>query len=257
MISAPKFWHQILNLNLTDDLAPYIHRANLWFPLFVMLTFHKFLTTGIGRKMVMALTGLALIGFLITHMAGNLVIFSGAEAYNNYSHKLISNPLIYLAEFILLAFFVGHFINGFIVTYTNKKARPVAYQVKKGANHTSRKSISSSTMIVSGLILLIFVPLHLITFKYGPAYAWAANPEVRDIHRLVMEEFTEVGEVIWYVLAMIVVGFHLWHGFMSAFESLGINHNKKIRCLGHVLATVITGGFVIIPILIFLSGGKL
>ncbi|HBF11875.1 MAG TPA: hypothetical protein DDW49_00545 [Deltaproteobacteria bacterium] len=80
---------------------------------------------------------------------------------------------------------------------------------------------------------------------------------MRDIHRLVMEEFTEMGEVIWYVLAMIVVGFHLWHGFMSAFESLGINHNKKIRCLGHVLATVITGGFVIIPILIFLSGGKL
>lgn len=222
-----------------------------------MLSLKRFLDSTIGRKVIMAITGLALLGFLITHLSGNFLIFKSGDAYNGYSHKLITNPLIILAEIILLALFVGHFVNGIVVTYKNKKARPIAYQVKKCAKGASRKSLSSVLMPITGLILLAFVPLHLLSFKYGANYASVTDPQVRDLYRLVMEEFTEVGEVIWYTVAMAAVGFHLWHGFMSAFESLGVNHNKKIRCVGHVLAFLIAAGFAAIPLVVFWKGGHL
>lgn len=209
------------------------------------------------RKFIMGLTGLALVGFLVTHLAGNLLIFKSADTFNHYSHSLISNPFIYLAEAMLVILFIAHFVPGLMFTKKNRDARPVAYEKKKWAGHTSRKSFASASMIFSGLVILAFVPLHLITFKYGPHYAAATDPQVRDLYRLVMEEFTETGEVIWYALAMGVIGLHLSHGFNSAFESLGIPHRSWIRCAGQGLAVILAVGFAAIPLVIFFKGGHL
>ena len=214
----------------------------------------QFLSTSIGRKILMALTGLALIGFLVVHLSGNLLVFVSPGAFNDYSHKLISNPLIYLAEVGLLVLFVAHFVSGIAVTRRNWAARPVNYQMKTRAGHTSHKSVSSTTMIVSGLVVLVFVPLHLYTFKFGPHYEFT-EAGVRDLYRLVIEVFQSPLHVAWYVVAMVVIGFHLWHGFGSGFESLGMSYRRPLRRFGQLLAVVLAGGFLLIPVVIFLRGG--
>ena len=212
----------------------------------------SFVTSSIGRKLVMAITGLLMIGFLVTHMSANLLVIFAPEAYNDYSHALTSNPLIYVAEFGLVALFVGHFISGFAVTLGNRKARPVAYGEKNAAGHTSRKSLASTTMIVSGLVLLVFVPLHLLTFKFGTWYELGGNADVRDLHRLVMEEFERPGFVLWYVGALTLFGAHAWHGFGSAFESMGVAQRGWIRGFGRVLTAVVWAGFCTVPIYVYL-----
>lgn len=214
-----------------------------------------FLTTGIGQKMLMALTGLALLGFLVLHLAGNLLIFVGPKSFNDYSHALISNPLIYFAEALLLIWFIAHFVSGIQITLANRAARPTAYAVKQGAGHNSHKNLASSTMIISGLVLLVFVPLHLITFKFGAHYDSPTDPGVRDLHRLVLEIFSKPGYVAFYFVTLTVIGFHLWWGFESALESLGINYNVGIRRFGQVLAVLLTVGFVLIPLVVYFSGG--
>src|SRR3972149_6035258 len=206
----------------------------------------------------MALTGLALIGFLVVHLAGNLLVFSSADAFNAYSHKLASTPLIYIAEAGLVALFVAHFVTSFVLTRKNRAARRVAYSASGRAGHTSRKDLASSTMIVSGVVLLAFAVLHVKTFKFGPAYASGGDSEVRDLYRLVMEVFQKPGYVLWYVAAMVLVGFHLWHGFGSAFESLGVAHRPGLRLLGQAVAVGLAGGFLLIPVAVYLwLGGRL
>jgi succinate dehydrogenase cytochrome b subunit len=218
----------------------------------------RFLTSSIGRKVLMGLTGLLLIGFLVIHLAGNLLVFSGPQAFNGYSEKLLSNELIYIAEIGLLVLFVAHFISGILVTLQNRAARPIPYVRKERAGYASHKSLASTTMILTGLVVLVFVPIHLYTFKFGPHYVTATEPKMRDLYRLVIEEFHEPLEVAWYMVAMVIVGFHLWHGFGSGFESLGVAYRKPLRRFGQVLALVIAGGFLMIPVIIFFfMGGKL
>lgn len=213
------------------------------------------LGTGIGRKVLMAATGLLLLGFLVAHLAGNLLVFVGPGAFNRYSHTLVSNPLIYVAEAGLLLLFVAHLVSGIAVTWRNRAARPVAYHRSARAGHTSHKTLASTTMILSGLIVLVFVPVHLDTFKFGPHYDWVGEPGVRDLHRLVLDVFQSPLYVAWYVVAMTVIGFHLWHGFGSGFESLGLAYSKPLRRFGQILAVVLSGGFLLIPVVIFLRGG--
>jgi len=215
-------------------------------------------STAVGRKALMALTGLLMIGFLVTHLAGNLLVFEGPATFNGYSHSLLSPPMLYLTyliEVALLVFFLVHLIAALLVTARNRDARPVRYARRRWAGGTSHKSISSTTMILSGLVVLVFVPLHLWTFKFGPHYVTTTEPHVRDLYRLVIEEFHEPGEVVWYVLAMLVIGFHLWHGFGSAFESLGVPYRLPLRRVGQALAVVLAGGFALIPIAIALFVG--
>jgi len=220
-------------------------------------TIAKFLSTSIGRKVLMAATGLLLLAFLVFHLAGNLLIYSGAASFNEHSHELISNPLVYLAELGLIVLFVAHLVSGILVYRRGASARPQAYRLKRWAGHTSQKSWASTTMILSGLVVLVFVPVHLWTFKFGAYYTSADHPEMRDLHRLVIEEFQKPSYVIWYVFAMAVTGFHLWHGFGSAFESLGIGNRTALRRVGHLLAVLLTVGFLSIPIAVYLFGDKL
>jgi succinate dehydrogenase / fumarate reductase cytochrome b subunit len=216
-----------------------------------------FLNSSIGRKMLMGATGLLLIGFLVVHMSGNLLMFVGADAYNRYSHTLVSNPLIYVAELGLLFLFVAHLVSGIIVHRKNLEARPQDYDFRRLAGHTSHKSIASTTMIVSGIVVLVFVPVHLWKFKLGTFYPSPGDPELRDLHRLVVEVFQNPLWVTWYVFAMVIIGFHLWHGFGSAFESLGVSYNTPIRRVGQALAVVLALGFLIIPVALYMTGGRL
>jgi len=214
----------------------------------------RLLTSSIGRKVVMAITGLAMVGFLVVHLAGNLLLFTGAEAFNEHSHELISNPLVYVAEIGLIFLFVSHLLSGFSVTRQSRAARPIRYAVDRRTGHTSNKSMASSTMILSGLLLLVFVPLHLWTFKFGPWYETTSTPPMRDLQRLVVEVFHEPLHVAWYEVAMFVIAFHLWHGIGSAVETLGVGSRPAIRRTGRILAVIVMGGFALIPIGVLLGG---
>ncbi len=210
----------------------------------------RFLGSSLGRKMLMGASGLLLLLFLVVHVTGNLILFAGPDAFNHYSHSLVTNPLIYVAELGLLALFVLHFVSGLVVTRQNRGARPVGYVVKRRAGGASHKSLASSSMILSGVFVLAFVPLHLWTFKWGPHYS-TGDPAVRDLHRLVVEEFRKPIETAWYVGAMLIIGMHLWHGFGSGLESLGVTDRPWLRRIGQALAVAITAGFVVVPLAIF------
>lgn len=214
------------------------------------------LQSDIGRKALMGLTGLLLIGFLIAHMSANLLVPFSKDAYNAYSHHLITNPLIYLAELALLAFFAGHLLTGILVTLKNWGARPVGYQRKDRAGGPSRKSLASSTMIYTGLVMLVFVPLHLKTFKFGAWYdVQTPDGTMRDLHRLTIEVFQSPLQAAWYLGALALLGFHAWHGFGSGFESLGVAHRAGLRRFGQALALIITVGFMVVPVYVLLGGG--
>jgi succinate dehydrogenase / fumarate reductase cytochrome b subunit len=142
-------------------------------------------------------------------------------------------------------------VSGIVVARDNRAARPTAYVVKRRAGGASHKSVASTTMILTGLFVLVFVPLHLWTFKYGPHYASAADAGIRDLHRLVIEVFSRTAELVWYVGAMLVIGVHLWHAFGSALASLGVDDQPWLRRIGHALAVAITVGFVIVPLAVY------
>jgi succinate dehydrogenase / fumarate reductase cytochrome b subunit len=213
-------------------------------------------STSVGTKLLIALTGLALVGFLIFHLAGNLLLFFGPTAYNEHAHALISNPLVIPAELGLLAIFLLHAFKAVSNFVRNRGARPKRYELTKWAGGASRKSWGSATMIVSGLIILAFVPLHLIKFKYGPYYH-APEPGVRDLYRLMIEVFQSGWTVAIYVITMILIGMHLRHGVSSSLQSLGLIPARWIRAFlrtGFALALLVGAGFVLIPLYIYFRG---
>ena len=210
-------------------------------------------TTSVGTKLLLALTGLALVGFLVAHLAGNLLLFFGPAQFNDYSHALISNPLIVPAELGLVAIFLLHAVKAVLNVVSNRGARRVAYETKKWAGGPSRKSWASTSMIVTGLLTLLFVPFHLVTFKYGPSYE-GTEAGVRDLYRLVVEVFQSPWYVAYYVCMMVVVGLHLRHGVSSSLQSLGLIPERWTRLFlgaGLGLALVLGGGFVLIPLYIY------
>src|ERR1700677_20530 len=151
----------------------------------------------ITRKQVVGLTGLGLAVFVMIHMTGNMLVFVGPRAYNEYSHALTSSPLIYLAELGLVAFFLFHAFYASFLTWKNYRARPIGYAVR--ASGEKRTAWLHRTLFVQGLILLVFVILHLITFKYGPYYTVNyGNGEIRDLFRLMLEVFHQPEYVVWY-----------------------------------------------------------
>ncbi|MFZ0389023.1 MAG: succinate dehydrogenase cytochrome b subunit [Calditrichia bacterium] len=215
----------------------------------------------VGRKYIIAAAGLFFYLFVIGHLIGNLTLFSdNPSLFNNYSHKLISlGPLLLLVELILLALFLLHFILGTITALKNRNARDKNYVVLRSAGRTSKKSLSSTTMIYTGLVILVFTVLHLITFKYGPGIdaGYIINhdgTQIRDLHRLVVEVFQKEWVVIWYVAAMIFLGFHLRHAFWSALQSLGLSNPRLTPVfygLGTVLAILLAAGYIIIPVWVY------
>lgn len=221
-------------------------------------TLKAYLNTSIIKKQIMALTGAALCTFLVSHLIGNCLIYVSAEAFNTYGHKLITNPLIYLAEGGLLLVFLMHLGLAIRLTLENNSARPQKYHMKSTTGRGA--TFASSTMPYTGLIILVFLVLHLINFKYGPVYSVTYDGvEMRDLHKLLLEYFQSPVNVVWYVFSSVALGIHVSHGFWSMFQSFGINHlkyNKSIRCLAKLYGVVMALGYSALPIYCFLQGAK-
>ncbi len=223
----------------------------------------KALSTSVGSKFLVAMTGLALVGFLIAHLAGNLLILLGADKFNGYSHALISNPLVIPAEVGLLALLLLHIFKAVQHVVRGRVARPESYTKQVWARGPSRKSFGSATMVISGVILLVFLIVHIATLKFGAFYATgsgaigaAAEPSMRDLYRLVVETFQSPAVVVFYVVSMVVVGLHLRHGISSAFQSLGMmtpGWTSTILSSGLWLAVILAGGFALIPVLVYFA----
>ena len=218
----------------------------------------RFLSSLVTAKLIIGITGLLLFLYLILHIAGNLMVFLGQDVFNRYSYALISNPLVVPVEIGLLAVFLIHLFKAIRMTLGNRAARPTPYAVKKMAGGTSQKSLASSTMILTGLALLVFIPIHVKMFKYGPEYRYGATA-MRDLYRVELENFSSPASVVFYVLAMVVVGFHLWHGVASSFQSLGLSSPRFtpfVRKAGKTFAVLIAGGFIAIAVWVFLHGAR-
>lgn len=221
----------------------------------------KALSTSVGSKFLVALTGLALVGFLIGHLAGNLLILVGPDSFNGYGHALISNPLVIPAELGLIALLLVHVFKAIQHVVRGRVARPQAYTTQVWAGGPSRKSFGSATMVISGVILLVFLVIHIATLKYGPYYASAgtgaeAEAGVRDLYRLVVEVFQSPGVVVFYVVSMVVIGLHLRHGISSAFQSLGLmspGWTTMVLSSGLWLAVILAAGFALIPVWVFFA----
>jgi len=213
--------------------------------------------SSVGTKLLIGVTGLALVFYLIIHIIGNLMVFFGPEVFNRYAYVLEGNALIVVIEVGLLLIFLAHVYKTVTMFLANQQARPVRYVQKRNAGRPSRKTFASSTMILSGLWLLIFVVVHVKAFKYGTEYPWPSGG--RDLYRLEMENFSNPLVVAFYVLSMLVVASHLWHGASSAFQSLGVDHpawTPKVLGAGKVFAVLVGGGFIVIALWAHFAGGQ-
>jgi succinate dehydrogenase / fumarate reductase cytochrome b subunit len=220
-----------------------------------MTRFFAYLNSYVGQKQMMAITGLAWCGFVVSHMLGNLLYLVSADAYNGYSHSLTSNPLIYLAEAGLVATLFGHMYFAIRVSLANRRARPIGYAVGPHGNKGG-VNIASKTLAYSGMLIFVFIVLHLITFKYGPNYpVFLKGDTVRDLHRLMTEVFHSSGYFAWYMVAMTVLAAHLSHALWSSLQTLGLvkgGKEKTVHCWSILFGLVVAIGFAVNPLYIFL-----
>ncbi|MEO1049397.1 MAG: succinate dehydrogenase cytochrome b subunit [Bacteroidota bacterium] len=223
--------------------------------------FVKTFSSTLGRKLLVALTGIFLILFLVVHLAGNLQLLKNdeGEAFNIYAHTMASNPLIKVVSILNFAFIALHAIVALVLARYNKKARPVSYAVNAGS---SNSSWASRNMAVLGLIVLVFILVHLKGFWYENKFGSIEQetyPEVgavNNLYKVVDATYAEWWYVLFYVACMGFVAFHLFHGFQSAFQTLGLNHVKYtpvIKKIGVAFAIVVPLLFAVIPIVMFVK----
>jgi len=216
----------------------------------------------VGKKVFTGVTGLGWFLFTIVHMTGNLSYFaSDANAYNEYAHFLMSlGPLLWALEIGLLVLLVMHAFLGVGIYLNKRKARKSAYAkyASKGGAQT-KQSLSSRTMIWTGLILLVFLVVHLASFKYGTYYEVMVNGEpMRDLKRLVTEKFQSPFYAFGYTAVVLLLAFHLRHGIWSAFQSLSLTNPRLtpvIYTAGTILGLLLATGFFVLPLYIYFTGG--
>lgn len=221
----------------------------------------KALESSIGLKAIMALTGIALLGFVVVHMLGNLQIFAGQDAINTYAHKLKSlGPLLWVARLGLLGIFVVHIGAAMKLTKGNEDARKTryAYEAKNGP-HAVQASWASRYMLVTGGVVAAFVVFHLVHFTVPSplneeALKVTDHAGHHDVFSMVVTAFKNPLFVAFYVVANLVLGVHLAHGVSSVFQTLGLRHERYdllIKMAGPGLATLIAIGNIGIPLYIF------
>lgn len=216
-----------------------------------------FIFTSVGKKFIMGITGLIWAGFVMGHMAGNLLMLISPQAYNAYGHAITSGFLIYAIESVLVGALLVHVFCAYKLTIENRAARG-GQRYAMLPNGEKASSLGSKTMAIQGSLILFFVITHIITFKYGTYYETTVNGVVmRDLYRLVHECFQQPGFVVWYLVSLAVLGFHLSHGFGSSFQSLGIKNERTeplLKKLSLVYAIVVAGGFITQPLyMLFLA----
>jgi succinate dehydrogenase / fumarate reductase, cytochrome b subunit len=205
----------------------------------------SFFQTTIGKKVVMAVTGVMLFGFLIAHMVGNLQFFQGPEKLNHYAESLRQiMPALVVLRIGLLVAAVLHIVAAISLARSQQVARPVGYTKKQNVGST----YASRTMYWSGPIVLAFLIYHLLHFTFGPVH-----PNFRDLkpYENVVAGFANPIVAIAYIIAMVLLGMHLYHGLWSMFQSLGIAHPRytpRIKAFAKVFTVVLVLGFISVPI---------
>tara|TARA_B100001093_G_C26855809_1_gene1027354 strand:- start:4429 stop:5103 length:675 start_codon:yes stop_codon:yes gene_type:complete len=214
-------------------------------------------SSSLGKKYLMALTGLFLCSFLVIHFLGNIALFTDSIQFNEYTRFMSSNPIIRVMEIVLVAGFLTHIIDAIMLTRANKKAQPVKYAMNK-----NKSSWYSRNMGLTGSVILVFLVLHLQSFwyeyKFGEVLMTidSSGNEIKDMFTIVKTAFSEWWYSSIYVLAMIILGSHLNHGFQSAFQSVGLRHKKytpTVKMLGTGFSITITLGFISFPIYFFIT----
>lgn len=212
--------------------------------------------SSIGRKHLVAITGLLLCGFLVGHVAGNFLLLVGPDAFNLYAYKLFQlGFLLYVIEAGLAAVFLLHLYLAVKLNLENKQARG-KYAMKKWTGRGT--NFMSATMPYTGVVLLVFIILHLMNLKFGTNYTVTVDGiQMRDIYRTTMEYFQSPINVVWYVVAMICAALHTAHGFGSAFQSLGLNHPKYYRTIvmiSRAYGILVGGGFAFLSVWAYFKG---
>lgn len=208
------------------------------------------LATSLGKKYLMALSGLFLVSFLPVHLLGNLLLFKndGGAAFDAYSHFMSTSPIIRILEIVLVLGFAIHILDAALLTLKNKSARPIGYKGGSGGKPTS---FFGKYMGVTGSIILIYLIIHINSFTLKHRIY---EPDNMAFFHTVKTAFETGwgGLYAWfYVLAMLLMSFHLNHGFSSAFQSLGLNHKKYtplIKLVGLAYSIAIPVGFASIPV---------
>jgi len=212
----------------------------------------SWLKSSIGKKIVMSVSGILLVGFIVSHLAGSLLIFLGPDAINAYAKKLSDlGPGLWIIRIGLILVVVVHIITSIQISVENRRARPVRYaQV-----HHQESTLSGRTMMLSGLMLLAFIIYHLLHFTFQ-----SVHPEVahlvdsagrHDVYTMVVESFRQPLISGVYIVAMVFLGMHLSHGIGSVFQTLGINQDGKdsryIR-VGRIVGLALALGYIAIPV---------
>lgn len=219
------------------------------------------LFTSIGKKAVVAVTGIALIAFVIGHLLGNFTVFLGPDVLNAYGAKLQSlGPILWIIRAGLLAILVAHIYFTMLLWKENHAARPQKYI----ASNPIGTTVFARTMRLSGIIVLAFIVFHLAHFtvrivdpSYSKMYTLLDGQPVHDVYKMVVAGFSSGPIVLIYVVGLFLLTFHLSHGIGSLFQTLGIT-NRRIRhtyeLAGRTLAWALYIGYISIPISIYFFG---
>lgn len=214
---------------------------------FLMKWLIRFVSSSAGKKQIMAVTGLGFCLFLATHLVGNLTLYGGRSFFLSYIEHLHSlGYLITAAELGLVFFAVVHIVTALVLFVENNAARPVRYAVRKNAGG---RTLGSATSPYTGLLILLFVLIHLLTFRF------VDKTSVTDFE-ILTQKLTHPGWVLFYVAFVVIVAIHVSHGLWSGFQTLGLNHPKYmpfIRRFGTLFSIVIGAGFASIPVFVFLG----
>ena len=214
----------------------------------------RFFNSSVGMKMVVALTGLGLAGFVVGHLSGNLLVYVGPEAINAYAEGLHDlGPLLWVIRGGLLAVFVVHIVFTVRLKRANAAARPAGYQHES----TVQASWASRYMIYSGLLVLAFVIYHLMhyTFRVVGLGGYQLQSQF-DLYGMIVAGFNQPLISAFYIFCLVLLGLHINHGLSSVFQSLGLAHSKYrriIRYVGPVASVVLMGGFISIPIAVMVG----
>ena len=220
--------------------------------------------SSIGRKLINGFTGLLLVGFVIGHLTGNFLLLAGPEAFNDYAYfleHLFHGVGLIIAEVGLIVLFLSHAWSGYSVWRRKWDARKSGYVVPGDAGGVSKKSVSSSTMLWTGILLLTFVVWHVAQFKFGVVddvnrSVTVDGVHMRDLFGLVIDTFAQPIWTGFYLLIMTALGFHLWHGAWSAFQSLGLANGEYLPVItkvAHAVAALLAAGFLFLPAYILIA----
>ena len=214
------------------------------------------LQSSVGRKFLMGITGLFLCFFLVVHLAGNLLLYVGPEVYDEYAHKLHSNPeFLILAEILLYSAFLVHILLSISLAFTNTAAREQDYAVKRtkvpGRILNVLGMTPDNTMAVTGLVVFLFLIVHLGDFKFESS--WGNALDGLEPYAKAQVILADSARVVIYVAGSLILGIHVAHGFASAFQSLGLNHPKytpTIKSLSRAFGLIVAVGFGSIPVIV-------